>query len=132
MIKELRKEFGNLAGAQSGYHCFKNAVHNTSLAIYAEMSDVSIFSVRTPVGVHAYLERRGSVYSQGLTWLTDHYPELSLNEVCALGGDNVTTELLMQALQISDDVNRYHVVLDNLERLLPGLADSIYRHLGVY
>jgi len=86
MLRELQRHYGDLAGAQSGYHCFKNAVHNTSLAIHAGIDRVSVLSVMTKVGVHAYLAKDQNTYSEGLTWLTNYYPELTLREIIKMGG----------------------------------------------
>jgi hypothetical protein len=131
MLSELRRQYGDLAGAQSGYHCFQNAVHNTSLAIHAGIERVSVLSVKTRVGVHAYLANGQNTYSEGLTWLTDYYPELTMREIVKLGGVDVTTNLLLHALNMGEDKYRYHRILEDLECSVYGITDSVARHLGV-
>lgn len=124
MLKELRRKFGSLAGAQSGYDCLKNAAHNTSLAIFLGMRSQILF-VETKTGSHAYLSDGQVAYSKGLTWTTAHYPELSLREIAQLNGQDVTTLVFWQALQISEDVHRHHVVMDRLSREVPEVVLAV-------
>lgn len=124
MLKELRKEFGDLAGAQSGYDCLKNAAHNTALAIFLGMRS-QILYVATPAGMHAYISDGRGAYSRGLTWETTRFPELSLREIAQLNGKDITTLVFWQALQISEDVHHHHVVMDRLSREVPEVVRAV-------
>jgi len=133
MLRELRGEFGQLAGAQSGYDCLKNAIHNTSLAIATGMRSQILFVnlSKQRLGSHAYLTDGSDAYSYGLTWSTRDYPELSLRQIAELNGQDVTTMVFWQALQISDDVHRYHVVLDNLAAKVPHVVNAVRSYYQV-
>jgi hypothetical protein len=129
MLNELQREFGGLAGAQSGYDCLKNAIHNTSLAIAIGMRSQILFVnlSKQRLGSHAYLTDGHEAYSYGLTWRTTDYPELSLQQIAELNGQDVTTMIFWQALQIfgAEDVHRHHVVIDRLARDVPWVVDSV-------
>lgn len=129
MLKELRREFGQLAGAQSGYDCLKNAIHNTSLAVAIGMRSQILFVDLSHVkmGSHAYISDGRSAYSKGLTWTTSHYPELSLGQIIELNGQDVTTMVFWQALQLygAEDRYRHHVVIDRLRDEVPWVVDSV-------
>ena len=130
MLKELQRKFGDLAGAQSGYDCLSNAVHNTALAVYGGGRSQILF-VETNVGPHAYLTDGRNAYSKGLTWTTDYYPELSLRQIFELKGLDVTTIMFWQALEITEDVHGYHRVLDRLDNRMSGIKTEIARLYGL-
>lgn len=129
MLRALQKEFGQLAGAQSGYDCLKNAIHNTSLAIASGMRSQILFVnlSKQRLGSHAYLTDGSEAYSYGLTWTTKDYPELSLRQIAELNGQDVTTMVFWQALQLhgAEDRYRHHVVIDRLAREIPWVADAV-------
>lgn len=129
MLNILRAEFGNLAGAQSGYDCLQNAVHNTALAMHiGERSQILyVCKVKEP---HAYLSDGQNAYSHGLTWMTTYYPELSLRQIAELNGKDVTNIIFWQALQITEDKLGYHRVLERLADLVPGLDISVASYYG--
>lgn len=97
IFDRLKNKFGNTAGAQSGQDCMQNAVQNASLAI-ADGETPTIYDVHTHQGRHAYLGLGDQIKSHGYTWMTDFYPELTMEQVDALGGIDITSQLLSQAL----------------------------------
>lgn len=91
---------------------------------------VKIIEVATPKGIHAFLQNNRNLYSYGLTWATDFYPEITLKEAARLGGANVTTKILMCSLNLIDDINGYHRVLERIEDRVPGISVSVSRFLN--
>lgn len=129
MLEILRRAFGEIAGAQSGYDCLENAVHNTALAMKLGQRSQILFvaKAREP---HAYLSDGKRAYSYGLTWRTTHYPELSLRQIQELNGQDVTNIIFWQALQITDDKHGYHRVLERLTKRVPGIDGVVESYYG--
>ncbi|MCE7898354.1 MAG: hypothetical protein DPW11_02910 [bacterium] len=125
IFDKLKKNFGSTAGAQSGQDCMNNA----SLAISAG-EEPTIYDVHTPQGRHAYLELGEQIRSAGYTWMTDFYPELTREQVEALGGVDITSQLLSQALNPEIDVYGYHRVLDKLEKQIPDIKKRVMQYLA--
>ena len=125
MLEELNKNFPELAGAKPGLDCFKNAVLNAALEIYVGEKP-KIYDVNTPVGRHAYLgNEKGEIMSQGITWKTDFYPELTIEDIKKLNGTDITKEILSEALNKTEDMYGYHRVLDNLAKDIPDIKKHI-------
>jgi hypothetical protein len=127
LLKELRKQYGRLAGIQSDYSCLGNSLHNSSLAIYGGLYCHILFvmvPVENHILSHAYLSDGRRAYTKGLT--SDHFPELSLKQINMLKGRDVTNIMFWQALQITHDSKyNYHRVLEKLEENIPGITTAI-------
>jgi hypothetical protein len=125
MLEQLKKHYGDLAGAQYGYSCKENALKNTALAINANIF-AEIFYL-DEMG-HVYISDGKRCYSRGLTWRDDRYPELTLKQISQRGGANITRELL-NAGAIDLSSWPFGLILNNLENKIPGLMNSIYEYL---
>jgi hypothetical protein len=132
MIDIITRRHGQLFGCQPRYDCFKNATHNACLAIETGMANqTAIFDVYTSAGRYVYLRLHRQAYSHTVTWPTTYYPELSLNQIHPLGGQDVTRQLLLQALSFEEDMYSYHRVIDNLEVRIPKIKYTILRYLNL-
>lgn len=130
MLKELRDHYGrDLPGAKYGYSCQQNALHNTCLAIFAEMQ-AEILYINSPTFCHAYITDGRTSYSEGLTWRDDRYPELTRAEIFNLGGVDITHSLLRTATQTDEGVWFYSSVLHSLEDHLTGITNAINEFVG--
>ena len=129
MLRELQRHFGrDIPGAKYGYSCQQNALHNTCLAIFAEMK-AEILYINTVDFCHAYLSDGRNAYSQGLTWRDDRYPELTREEIFRLTGRDITLSLLQTATQTGDGVWFYSTVLHSLESQLKGITATINQYI---
>lgn len=129
MLKELQRHFGReIPGAKYGYSCQQNALHNTCLAIFADMQ-AEILYIKNPSFCHAYISDGRLAYSEGLTWRDDRYPEFSRSEIFEQGGQDITYSLLRTATQTGDGVWFYSTVLQSLETKLAGITNSINDYL---
>lgn len=115
----LEEVFGSGVGVQKDYDCFKNAVHNAVLCLIDGKYTPKIFDVKTGAGRHAYFSLGTECRSNGYTWPNSYYPELSLDEIIRLNGQDVTLSLFMQAVDPEIDRHGYHHVIDNLEKRYP-------------
>jgi hypothetical protein len=132
MIEIITHRHGRLFGCQSSYDCFKNAAHNACLAIESGVGrHTGIIDVNTTAGRHAYLKLHHRVYSHTVTWPTTYYPELSLTDIHCMGGEDVTRQLLLQALGFDEDIYSYHRVIDRLSVRIPTIKYTVIQYLNL-
>ncbi len=130
MLRELQSHFGReIPGAKYGYSCQQNALHNTCLAIFAEM-EAEILYINNSTFCHAYITDGRTAYSEGLTWRDDRYPELTRAEIFNLNGVDITRSLLRTATQTDEGVWFYSTVLHSLENQLSGITVAINEFIG--
>lgn len=104
---DFATEFGREILPDWDAFCFQNALKAFLLVKEKyPQSELSIYSVDTPKGTHAYLLLNGRVYNQGVTWITDYYPNFSEEQLKQIGKD-VTTELLLKVSGLVEDQHNY-------------------------
>ena len=88
--------------------CFQNAI-NALIIIAKKEKNLDlpqIYEIDTPKGPHAYFVYKNHVFNKGVTWVNDHYPDYSLDQIQNLGKD-VTRDLIEQILDIQEDYHGY-------------------------
>jgi len=128
-FKHLVDIYGTEAGVQKDYDCFRNAIHNAVLCIIDGTNQPAIFDVRTGVGRHAYLAMGKEARSKGYTWTNSYYPELSVDQIRRLHGQDVMLDLFVQALDPEKDRHGYHHVLDKLEKRFPDVHEIVSNYV---
>lgn len=130
LTSELQRRYPHVAGAQPGYDCMRNGLHHVALATHAELYARAVM-VPTPLGMQTYLVDEGDAYCTDWTWLTNYFPELTLEQIEMLGGYDITQELIRQALQITSDAFNFRKVLENLHPHIGDIREKlIYTYLS--